>query len=132
MRRVVALVLVALSLSACKGDSRSTLKSEPGSKEKVTLVERAAASDADLEEIRSELQDLRDAIEALGASIPDDTSDASRLRTLEQQVGVNSIHRNSITNLWNEIDRLETEIERLESCVQRMRQNWGSTSAPYC
>ena len=154
----VALAVV-LSLVACKGDARRTPLDSEGPRNGVTLVERASSA-GDLEEIRDELDVLREAIEALGSQIDGaGSSDATRLdgrvAELEKQVGVRSINRQALTDLWGAVSKLTQRVEQLanevrgasntygdngldgrvrslEACVSKMRQSWGSSYAPYC
>lgn len=149
---VVALVLAG-GLAACsEGGSEVVMrpaKDEPT--EEVTILERASSSDSeeDIAALRAEVDELRSAIEALGLAMDDEPDGAGqfdhRLTTVERQVGVNSVNRSGVSDLWSELAKLKRSVEGyfgsggieqrlddLEQCVSRMRREWGSEYAPYC
>jgi hypothetical protein len=132
-----------------QGDQESA-----GASAEVSIVERAGETfDADeLADVEQRLSQLEASLGSVQAQLRAPTASSStdsRLATLERQVGVRSIHRQTISDLWSEIAELQQAVEELESqvggyrglaaqvtslqrCVDSMKRNWSSEYAPTC
>jgi hypothetical protein len=118
----------------------------------MTLAERASGSSYDDSELRRQISDLRTQLNALSSCASSGlgaSATCSRLHDVESQVGVSSYNRVSYSDLWSEVAKLKKQmadvqtqlngysglsgrVASLERCVSAMRQNWGSSNAPYC
>jgi hypothetical protein len=147
MRRSAAVLLLLVVIAGLAGTGIAQGAPKPA----------PVASAADVASLKSEVAQLQRLVQTLRQQVgilqkapsPYPTlppvNYESRVSELEDQVGVNSIYRSSITNLWAEVasmkrslgsdfggSGLESRVRSLESCVQRLRSSWSSNYAPYC
>jgi predicted RNase H-like nuclease (RuvC/YqgF family) len=169
MRWCAAVLLVVALVAACGSASEPAATSTPeGSRSdapttsEVVIVERAASQDvAELESqvasLERDVEQLAQALAALAAR-PMPSVDTSaldrhtsaldrRVQELERQVGVTSLNKKSLSNLWSEVSSLasqvggefgitnglEHRVRSLESCVDQIIRSWSSDyTSPRC
>lgn len=151
MKRTAALTIVALAaLLGLTGLSTATAAPKPTTTLPAVSGPLVASHTRQIEQLTAQITALRGMVVALSATrapVEVDTSDLEdRLATLESQVGVNSIYRSSITNLWSSVNdlkrqlgggllggtSLDSRISSVERCLSSIRTGWSSSYAPFC